>query len=116
WDMARRAPLGPPLRGHDAPVNSVAFSPNGHLLASGSSDKTVILRDVTDSAPPAGIGRPLTGYRAAVWSVAFSPDGRTLATGGYDTSTLLWNMANPARPVPSHRLTGHHSAVTAGGV
>ncbi|MGB8995120.1 MAG: WD40 repeat domain-containing protein [Pseudonocardiaceae bacterium] len=56
---AANAALSTPLTGHTNQVKSVAFSPDGHTLASGSRDQTVRLWNVTDPAPPTPLGRPL---------------------------------------------------------
>ena len=72
-------------------VNSVAFSPDGGTLASGSLDGTIRLWDVADPADPRPLGQPLTGSTVAVDSVAFSPDGHTLASGSDDGTIRLWN-------------------------
>jgi WD40 repeat protein len=59
-------------------VLSVAFSPDGRLLASGSwDDGTIKLWDVATGS----LVRTLSGHTGAVNSVAFSPDGRLLASG-----------------------------------
>ena len=71
---------------------SVAFSPGGHTLASGDTDGTARLWDVTDPARPRPLGQPLTASAAAVVSVAFSPDGHTLASGSLDGTIRLWNL------------------------
>jgi energy-coupling factor transporter ATP-binding protein EcfA2 len=93
-------------------VNSVAFSPDGHTLATGSTDQTVILWDVTDPIRPAPIGQPLTGHTGWVSSVAFSPDGHTLATGSGDQTVILWDVTDPTRPTPiGPPLTGHTDIV-----
>jgi type II secretory pathway pseudopilin PulG len=63
------------LWGHNTRVNSVAFSPDGKTLASGSDDGTVILWDMASRKP---LGGPLAGHKDEVWSVAFNPDGKTL--------------------------------------
>ena len=106
------AALSTPLTGHTGAVNAVAFSPNGHTLATGSADHTVRLWNVTNPARPTPLGSPLTGHTGAVNAVAFSPDGRTLATGSADHTVRLWNVTDPARAAPlGPSLTGHASEV-----
>lgn len=92
--------------GHAGPVNSVSFSPNGKIIATGSDDHTVRLWDVTTRRQ---IGAPLTGHTNRVSSVAFSPDGKTLATSSNDHTVRLWNVATH-RQINSS-LEGHTSAV-----
>ncbi|MFH8799416.1 trypsin-like peptidase domain-containing protein [Streptomyces sp. NPDC017936] len=77
------------LTGHDQPLQSVAFSPDGRTLATASDDHSVRLWNVATGKP----GRTLSGHTAPVYSVAFSPDGRTLATGSWDHTARLWNVA-----------------------
>src|SRR5690242_9725204 len=64
-------------KGHSASINSIAFSPDGKLLASGSSDKSVALWDLKTGRQV----RSLSGRNGSVSSVVFSPDGKMLATG-----------------------------------
>jgi WD40 repeat protein len=72
-------------------VRSVAFSPDGQILASGGDDNKITLWDVATGQERA----ILQEHRHLVWSVAFSPDGRILASGsGIGDSTIkLWDVS-----------------------
>ena len=65
------------LAGHTGTVFSVAWSPDGQLLASGSSDNTVRLWNGQSGA----LLHTLEGHTGTVYSVAWSPDGQLLASG-----------------------------------
>ncbi|WP_084763412.1 NACHT and WD repeat domain-containing protein, partial [[Scytonema hofmanni] UTEX B 1581] len=92
------------LQGHSELVISVAFSPDGKTLASGSADKTIKLWDVATGK----ISQTLTGHSKWVNSVAFSPDGKTLASGSADKTIKLWDVATGKL---SQTLTGHSDGV-----
>jgi hypothetical protein len=95
------------LHAHKKMVHSVAFSPDGQTLASGSEDQTIILWDVATRQPR---GAPLIGHEGAVFSVAFSPDGQTLASGSADNTVRFWDVAS--RQPRGASLTGHKYYVT----
>jgi WD40 repeat protein len=106
WDVRRRQPIGGPLAGHFDVVRSVAFSPDGRLLAAGSNDGTIWLWDV---ARRTRIGSPLRGHTGPVFGVAFSPDGALLASASNDITVRLWDVAHRrARGLP---LLGHTDVV-----
>ena len=83
------------MRGHSNPVWSVAFSPDGQYLASGSWDKTVKLWHVESGE----CTRTMEGHSHPVYSVAFSPDGQYLASGSGDNTVKLWSTPGRERPL-----------------
>jgi WD40 repeat protein len=74
--------------GHSYTVYSIAFSPDGKYLASGSYDKTVKLWSVESQKEVT----TLQGHSSYVKSVAFSPDGKYLASGSGDKTVKLWSI------------------------
>ena len=75
----------------DGEVRSVAFSPDGGLLAGGQLDGAAVLW-ATDGWQR--VGAPLALREATALAVAFSPDGRTLATSHADGAVVLWDVGS----------------------
>ncbi len=74
--------------GHAGWIYSVAYSPDGKLLASGSSDQTVKLWDVATGTEL----RSLRGHTYNVESIAFSRDGTLLVSLGGGNDIKIWNV------------------------
>ncbi|MDL4775224.1 protein kinase domain-containing protein [Actinomadura xylanilytica] len=102
WNVRDHRQVGKSITSYN--VYSLAFSPDGHTIATGSYDKTVRLWNVRDHKPTS---KPLTGYPSIVDSLAFSPDGHTVATAGgnEEKNVWLWDVRNQ-QPIGAP-LTGH---------
>ncbi|MEH1812750.1 MAG: NB-ARC domain-containing protein [Nostoc sp.] len=71
-------------------IHSVAFSPDGKLLATGDTNNEIRLYQVAD-------GKQLLickGHKGWIWPVTFSPDGRVLASGSDDQTVKLWDISS----------------------
>ena len=104
-DSTHRLPWNYALEGHSNSVRSVAFSPDGRRLATGSSDNTAKIWDL-DSGKAV---LTLEGHSSSVSSVAFSPDGRRLATGSEDNTAKIWDLDSGKAALT---LEGHSSSVS----
>ncbi|MEM6522132.1 MAG: WD40 repeat domain-containing protein, partial [Cyanobacteria bacterium P01_C01_bin.70] len=69
---------------------SIAYSPDGTLLAMGDNNYNVQLWRAIDGQPL----MTLQGHKGWVWSIAFSPDGKTLVSGSVDYTVRLWDIAS----------------------
>lgn len=96
------------LTGHTGAVTAIALNPNGTLLASGSSDKTIKLWTLPQGELLHTIpGRSLwsnTGHGDRVSTVVFAPDGLTFISGSDDGTIKVWDVASRklAASLPSH--------------
>ncbi|MFG3117954.1 hypothetical protein ACGF4C_26670 [Streptomyces sp. NPDC048197] len=104
-------PLDTRLPGPRGAVYTVAYSPDGHMLAAGNVHQRLVrLWDVSDPSRPVALGQPVPVDRSvnSILSLAFSPDGRVLAVGGHTSHNGdagsggfvdLWSLTSPSHPV-----------------
>ncbi|QLE49830.1 hypothetical protein FD724_18195 [Nostoc sp. C057] len=85
--VAHRAATLQILKGHQAEVWHVVFSPDSRLVGSASGDTTAKLWTLDGN-----LFRTLVGHSAAVWRVVFSQDSKMLATGSGDNTVKLWTL------------------------
>jgi len=88
------------LQGHTDWIRSVAFSPDGNRIVSGSDDESVRVWDAETGEQL----RELQGHTDSVSSVAFSPDGDQVISGSFDKSVRVWDVetGQQLRELQSH--------------
>lgn len=89
---------------HNAPVNSIAFSPDGKYLASGGADQTIKLWEVATGK----LLHTFRGHRSSVLAVKFSPDGANIASASADATIKIWGTTSG---VVVKTLEGHSDIV-----
>ena len=88
WLMdAENGSLLETFTGHSYRVNSVVFSPDGEMIASGSRDKTIGLWNLDGT-----LIHSLETHTDAINSIAFSPNGEALASASDDKTIILWGV------------------------
>ena len=108
WTRSRTGQeLASILAGHSGGVTSVAVTPDGSRVVSGSNDATIRIWDLAKGTP---VGEPLTGHSGGVTSVAVTPDGSRIVSGGCDSTIRIWDLAKGTSV--GEPLTGHGGAVT----
>ena len=116
----RAAAAGQAAFGHADSVYSVAFSPDGNTLASGSLDHSIMLWDVSHArAGPSNNGSMVakfTGHTDFVLSVAFNMDGSLLMSGSKDRTVQFWeprmvSSNGVENTEPRLKLQGHDNSV-----
>jgi WD40 repeat protein len=93
------------LEGHSGGVLSVAFSPDGKTIASGSVDDTLRLWSVTQ----ARLIRTMQGHPFPIWQVEFSPNGVNLFTGSTDGIIRIWQVSSG---IFVRSLAGHNGRIS----
>ena len=104
WDAAKCKQVRS-MGGHQARVGTMAW--NSSLLASGSRDRSIYIRDIRASEDYVN---KLAGHRQEVCGLRWSFDDQQLASGGNDNKLLIWNLS---QSTPIARFSEHSAAVKA---
>ncbi|MET8868182.1 hypothetical protein ABZW11_35070 [Nonomuraea sp. NPDC004580] len=90
---------------------AIAFSPDGRVLAAGSSEGRVTLWNLGRAGRPRAFGPPAVGHQdgeyTEIYAMDLSDDGTMVATGGRDSAVELWDATDQANPHHVGTLTGH---------
>ena len=117
WDIASAGGrLLNTLKGHTSSVSSVAVTPDGTKIVSGSGgflsgsgDKTIKVWDIASAG--GRLLNTLEGHTGSVSSVAITPDGTKIISGSYDNTIKVWDFASGGGHLVN-TLEGHTSSVS----
>ena len=96
WDVQTRKLINANIEGHKGvaiSVTSLAFSPDNKVLATGATDKTIELWDISTGKGNL-LTTPLEEHKSTVTSLAYSPDGKTIASGDESGTVNLWSATS----------------------
>jgi len=103
WDADRGVCLHV-LRGHIGDVRSVVYSPQGDMIATSGSDRTIRVWDAATGV----CQQTLTGHSNDITSITFSPKENRVASSSRDTTVRLWDIGVGAS---RHSSSGHNTSV-----
>jgi WD40 repeat protein/serine/threonine protein kinase len=104
WDSQSRKVLPTVLQGHSEPITALAFSPDGQLLISASTDRTLIAWSMKEDDFGQRLDPLFRQHTGAVRSVAFNRDGKWIITTSDDGTVVVWDVASRT---PIRILEGH---------
>ncbi|MDJ0582934.1 caspase family protein, partial [Crocosphaera sp.] len=107
-ETVAQTPIQSTLQGHQYPVRSVAFSPDGKRIVSGSDDNTIKVWNAEN--PSSEPLHTFNGHQADVNSVAFSPDGKRIVSGSNNNTIKVWSLDNPSSEA-LQTFNGHQGSV-----
>ncbi len=103
WDASTGESRREPLIGHTDWVYCVAFSADGHYLASGAADETIRVWDITQGFEE--VASIILG--SSVWSVSFSPKSNYLVSGSGNGALHFWNISSGSLEQLGEVIYGH---------
>src|SRR5205814_1439842 len=109
WPSARTTVLGTRFAGHESWVTSLALTPDGKKLVSGSWDGTVRVWDVQTGKEPT----VLESHESKIYAVAVSRDGKRAASAGGNGEVFVWDLESNAQVA---RLEGHDEESEVNGI